>query len=82
VNLCEPVEKLLPLSELAKLIPARDGRPIRVGTVRQWTLRGVRGVRLEAVRVGGRKMVSREALRRFVEATTLAASVSPRTADV
>jgi hypothetical protein len=39
-------------------------------TIHNWIRRGVRGIRLDAVRVGSRWWTSVEALHRFVEALT------------
>lgn len=38
-------------------------------TALRWCLSGVRGVRLESVKVGGRRMTSRPAFARFVAAS-------------
>ena len=57
-------EELLSLSEAAKVTP---GRP-------HWQKRGVRGVRLSTVIVGGRRFTSREAIEQFIAATTAAAN--------
>ena len=38
----------------------------------RWRLRGVHGIRLESVVVGGRRMTSHEAIERFIERTTAA----------
>jgi hypothetical protein len=59
-------ENLLTLSQVSDLLP---GRP-QYATVRRWTNDGVDGVRLEAVVVGGRTYISREAVDRFIAATT------------
>jgi hypothetical protein len=69
-------EPLVPLKQAAKLVPAgRGGRPTHFSTVLRWVLTGVQGpsgerVRLEAVRLGGRWLTSREALQRFAERLT------------
>lgn len=62
-------ENLLSLAEVAKKLP---GRP-HISTVHRWRLRGVRGVKLETVLVGGRRFTSDAALAEFVRCTTLAA---------
>ena len=49
------------------------GQP-HVATLHRWRTRGVRGVRLEAVRVGGRWHTSQAAIERFIIATTNAVS--------
>jgi hypothetical protein len=56
-------EWLLSLSEAAKELP---GRP-HISTLHRWRLRGVRGVKLDTVLVGGRRFTSREALVRFTD---------------
>ena len=59
----------------------RGGEAIHLATLYRWMKRGVRGVRLESVRLGGSRITSREAIQRF--ASGLAAldescSVTPR----
>jgi hypothetical protein len=61
-------EALLSLTEAARLRPpVRAGRPTHPSTVFRWIARGVRGHRLEAVRLGGSWFTSREALQRFAQ---------------
>jgi hypothetical protein len=68
-------EQLITLNEAARLRPLRrDGRPTHVSTVYRWISRGVRGVRLEAIRIGGVTYTSREAVQRFADRLT---GVSP-----
>jgi hypothetical protein len=74
-------EKVLSLAEATKYIPpSRNGRKTHLSTILRWVLRGVNGVRLEAVRLGGRWVTSKEALQRFAERSTptLADSQLPR----
>jgi hypothetical protein len=61
-------EAPISLSEASRLLP---GRP-HIATIHRWRLRGVRGVCLETVLVGGRRYTSRQALERFLAATTAA----------
>jgi hypothetical protein len=61
-------EKLVSFADAAKLLP---GRP-HISTWQRWRLRGVRGIRLETVLIGGRRYTSREALARFFDAVTVA----------
>ena len=69
-------ESLLTLHDAAQLLPSnRAGKRVSFATVWRWVLRGVRAcdgqlVRLEAARVGGRWLTSREALERFAAALT------------
>ena len=61
-------EQLLTLAEAAKRVPGRTpGKPIHTATVARWATRGVRGNRLETLRIGGRLFTSVEALARFVQ---------------
>lgn len=62
-------ECLLSLAEAAKKLP---GRP-HISTVHRWRQRGVRGIKLETVLIGGRRFTSDAALAEFVRSTTLAA---------
>jgi hypothetical protein len=64
-------ESNLLVQNLAKSLPhGRGSRSIHPGTLRRWIHKGVRGVRLEAVRLGGRWMTSYEAVERFMAALT------------
>ena len=57
-------EVLLCLTESAKLFPV----PCSRATLERWVRRGVRGVRLETVRIGNRRFTSEQAIRRFLVA--------------
>ena len=58
-------ESLLSLRDAAKALPRIDGKRPHVSTLWRWCRRGVRGVRLEYVRLGHRVCTSRGALCRF-----------------
>jgi hypothetical protein len=59
-------ERVISLHQAAeKLPPSRSGRPIHVGTLIRWVVRGVKGRRLEAFRVGSRWYTTVESLERF-----------------
>jgi hypothetical protein len=61
-------EFTIPLRQAAKLLPCRrQGKPAHVATLYRWAHRGLRGVRLETVQIGGTLCTSREALQRFFE---------------
>jgi hypothetical protein len=65
------IEQPISLAQAAKLIPpTRQAKPVHVSTVLRWILRGMRGVHLEALRLGGRWVTTQEALARFSEALT------------
>jgi hypothetical protein len=69
-------ERLIPLAEAAKMVPpARRGKKTHLSTLLRWVLKGAKApdgtlVKLEALRVGGRWMTSREAIQRFALALT------------
>jgi hypothetical protein len=69
-------EQTFPLADAAKLMPhGRKGRPCHFTTVLRWVRDGAVGptgkrVHLEAVRLGGRWVTSREALERFTARLT------------
>jgi Protein of unknown function (DUF1580) len=64
------IEHPIPLGQVPKLpcIPRRrGGGKLHSSTVWRWALRGVRGVKLEVIRVGGTLCTSMEALQRFFD---------------
>jgi len=61
---------------LLSLVKAAQFHNVHVSTVHRWRLRGNLGVKLETVRIGGKRMTSREALERFHERVTAAADGS------
>lgn len=64
-------EKTFPLTEAPRrneLPTRREGKRIHVSTLYRWSKRGVRGVRLETLQVGGTLCTSIEALQRFFDA--------------
>jgi hypothetical protein len=69
-------ETPIPLAAAAALVPpARRGRKTHISTLLRWITSGAKApdgspVKLEAVRLGGRWMTSREALQRFAEKLT------------
>jgi hypothetical protein len=69
-------ESPLSLNQAARLLPAgRRNRPVSLGCVLRWVLHGAKApsgelVRLDALRLGGRWITSRQALQRFAEALT------------
>jgi hypothetical protein len=66
-------EHVVHLVEAARLVPPGPrGRPPHLSTLLRWINPGVRGVRLEAGRLGGRWVTSRETLQRFVDRLTAA----------
>ena len=62
-------EECLTLSQAAKRLPhLRGDRPVAPSTVWRWAQSGVRGVKLETVRIGNTMCTSVEALSRFLAA--------------
>lgn len=61
-------EQLIPISEVPRRLPPRTtGKRVHISAVYRWLQRGVRGVVLESVRVGGSTYTSVEALQRFAD---------------
>lgn len=61
-------EELISLAEAAKMLPRRRmGKRPHVATLYRWSVRGVRGVRLETCQVGSTRCTSRQALTRFIQ---------------
>jgi hypothetical protein len=59
-------EKVIPLKGVADILPSsRRGKKLSWPTLWRWVTKGVRGRKLEAVRVGGSLYTSREAVERF-----------------
>lgn len=56
---------LVKLTDLTAILP---GKP-HISTIRRYVAEGVRGHRLQTVRVGGRRFVSPEAINEFIKAT-------------
>ena len=70
-NLDLLTEEVITLSEVRKFLPNVEGqnRP-HLSTIWRWSLRGVGGVKLETVKIGSRVVTSRQAVTRFIAATT------------
>ena len=71
-------ETLLGVTEAAGILPAsRGGKRIHISTLHRWASRGLRGVVLETIRVGGRRYTSTEALQRFFDRLSTGAGSAP-----
>ena len=66
-------EQFLTLTEAAASLPGK----VHKNTLVRWHLKGVKGVHLETVMIGGRRYTSQESIQRFVERTTTAADGKP-----
>jgi hypothetical protein len=61
-------ERLLRMAKAAQVRPpGRNNRPTHPSTIARWIHRGVRGVKLEGIRLGGTLYTSIEALQRFAD---------------
>lgn len=59
-------EDVIGLNDVPKELPER----VSISTVWRWAERGIKGIRLETVRIGRKKMTSRQAISRFIAATS------------
>ena len=67
-------ETLVSFAEACERLPRRRaGRRPHPNTLYRWASHGIRGIRLETLRVGGTLCTSLEALQRFFEALTVEA---------
>lgn len=65
-------EQLLSLTDAARTIPRVGKRRVHCSTLWRWCRKGLRGVRLEYVKIGRRIATSSEALARFFNALAAA----------
>ena len=64
-------EQLIPLNQVPKYLPKRKtGKAIHISAIYRWIQKGLKGVKLESIRVGGTSYTSRQALQRFAEKQT------------
>ena len=66
-------ETLLRLRKVPDWAEKNLGQRVHISTVHRWRLRGVRGVKLETVLIGGSRCTSEEALYRLFAESTAAA---------
>lgn len=66
-------ETVFPVTEAPKYIP---GRP-SLGSCWRWVLKGVGGIKLESILIGGKRFTSVEAIQRFCDRRTAAADGAP-----
>lgn len=66
----EPLDLLAEDTIRLNQVPSELPERINISTVWRWTQLGVRGVKLETVTIGGKKLTSRQALSRFIAATS------------
>ena len=75
-------ESVFPLTDAPKKVPQRGRHPMHIGTGYRWAQRGLRGIKLETLQIGGAKFTSAEALQRFFERLTSLDSGEPKTRTV
>lgn len=61
-------EALMSLTDAAKNLPLIDGKRVHSSTLWRWCRKGLRGIRLEHVRLGHRVCTTLEAVSRFTNA--------------
>lgn len=66
-------DHMLSLAQAAKLLP----EPPSPVTMWRWRSKGVAGIKLAAVKCGGKWLTSREAMNAFIEAQTAATQPAP-----
>ena len=75
-------ESLITLGDTPKHLPRRpSGKTIHKSTAHRWASRGVRGIVLETIKIGGTIYTSKEAIQRWVKATWPAVKKTPRAAE-
>lgn len=68
-------EQLVAVRDIPRHLPRRPtGKRVHISACYRWLARGVRGVKLEAIRIGGTTYTSVEALQRFAERLNSATS--------
>jgi len=63
-------ERPLTIPEAAQTLP----HPPHVATIWRWAYKGIKGIKLETICIGGRRYTTRESLQRFIERSTAAAN--------
>jgi hypothetical protein len=63
-------ENLIPIQQVAELLPRNRGKKVHTATIYRWFGRGLHGVKLETVCVGGRRFTTQAAIQSFFEAVT------------
>jgi len=61
-------ETLIPIREVPRHLPPRpNGKRVHMSACYRWIKRGVQGVRLDSIKIGGSTYTSTEALQRFAD---------------
>lgn len=71
-------ESVVTLADAAKHLPRRrSGKRPHVSCLYRWVQTGIRGIRLETIRVGGTLCTSTEAVQRFCDRLTAGTTTPP-----
>ena len=77
--------KFVPIHDVPAMLPVRpNGKRVHISAVYRWASKGVRGVRLQTVRIAGALYTTREAVEDFINAAATppeAPSVPDRLAE-
>lgn len=68
INVHAQQSNLISLSALARRLPAGDGKTLNPATTFRWATSGLRGHKLETVRIGGRFLTTWAAYEQFAAA--------------
>jgi len=66
-------EKIVPFQKAGRKFPENR----HVSTIHRYRLRGVRGIKLETILIGGIRYTSEEAIQRFIDSLNSAGSPAP-----
>jgi hypothetical protein len=70
-------DQQMSLVEAATYLGRITGKKPHVSTLWRWCLKGCNGIRLQSIRIGGKRFVTATAIERFVEASTASRSGPP-----
>jgi hypothetical protein len=54
-----------------QILPTKRGKDMHIGTLHRWRVQGLRGARLDSIKVGGQWCTSLEALQRFFDSLSM-----------
>lgn len=61
---------LIAISDVPSFLPAKQGRRLHISAVYRWMQKGIKGIKLDYVTIGGTRFTSPEALQKFAEQIT------------
>ena len=70
-------EQIVGLADAGRILPRIGGKRVHPSTLWRWCRKGIRGVRLEHIRLGHRICTSIEALNRFAQRLAEAEDIGP-----